>query len=207
MSRVAERIVDAAVALLPDPQVRERYREEWHADLAGAAEVGRTPLRMSYGLALAAVRVAVAQRRQDPLPDAAGTRLAGGRRLLPLQDFVSAALGGVVTIVVSDRPWQGFSSGFAVHPLSMYVWACLALPAAWVVALVVHGAYRWRGLRRMLLGALTVVAAVSFTVMAIAPDLSRAAVVTVLFADTVIVLCGRTVRRVATPRSADSGPS
>ncbi|GAA4209744.1 hypothetical protein [Actinocatenispora rupis] len=61
--RLAYTVVRAATRLVPDPAVRERYREQWFADLDGAAELGLTPARVSLGMAVAAVRLAAADRR------------------------------------------------------------------------------------------------------------------------------------------------
>ncbi|MEV0839261.1 hypothetical protein AB0I55_06835 [Actinocatenispora sera] len=150
-------------------------------------------------MALAAVRL----RRSARID----LRPTGIGRLVLLLDFGAALLGGVLAIAVSDHPWVGFGTGFSIHPLSMYLWGCVMLPAVWVMALAVHGSYRrGRSLlaesRRIVLAALSVVAIVSFTVLLLAPDLSRSAVATVLLVDTTLVLCGRMVRRARTIRAA-----
>ncbi|MBY8850783.1 hypothetical protein [Saccharothrix longispora] len=60
MTRLALAWVRAAAALLPHSR-RERYSEQWRADVEGAREVGLHPL----GVALGALRVA--RRERGPL--------------------------------------------------------------------------------------------------------------------------------------------
>jgi hypothetical protein len=55
LARAAARL---AVALLPTGS-RDRYREEWAADLDGAAGLGLSPRRVALGALAAAVRTAV----------------------------------------------------------------------------------------------------------------------------------------------------
>ncbi|MFD7657636.1 hypothetical protein ACFV4N_26990 [Actinosynnema sp. NPDC059797] len=63
MTRLALALVRAAAALLP-PAERDRYREQWRADVAGAREAGLHPL----GIALGAIRVAHRERGPVLLP-------------------------------------------------------------------------------------------------------------------------------------------
>jgi hypothetical protein len=60
---VARRIVEVAARSLP-ASARDRYREQWLADLQDAAEVGVRPGQIARG----AVAVAVAIQRPSPLP-------------------------------------------------------------------------------------------------------------------------------------------
>jgi hypothetical protein len=55
---LARAIVRAAVAVLPDRGSRVRYREQWLADVDGAAELGMSALPVALGAAAAAVRLA-----------------------------------------------------------------------------------------------------------------------------------------------------
>lgn len=63
MTRLALLIGHLATALLPR-EVRPRHREQWEADIRGAAEIGLSPLRIATGAAVAAVQLAVTTRRQ-----------------------------------------------------------------------------------------------------------------------------------------------
>lgn len=62
-ARLAHTIVRVATRLVPDPVARQRYREQWLADIEGAHELGLAPIRVSLGVAVAAVRLAAADRR------------------------------------------------------------------------------------------------------------------------------------------------
>lgn len=75
MSRLARGIVRAGSAVIPDRAARARYREQWLADVDGAAEVGIAPARIALGAAVAAVRLAAAH----PLHQLPGVSL-GKRR-------------------------------------------------------------------------------------------------------------------------------
>jgi len=57
-ARLARRIIHVAVAVMPDPGTRTRYREQWLADVDGAAQLGMSPLPVALGAAAAAVRIA-----------------------------------------------------------------------------------------------------------------------------------------------------
>lgn len=60
---LARAIVHLATAAIPDPEAYARYREQWLADLDGAAEVGLPALPLALGTLVAAVRIAVAAPR------------------------------------------------------------------------------------------------------------------------------------------------
>jgi hypothetical protein len=62
-ARLASAVVRAGTALMPDPAVRARYREQWLADVDGAADLGLSPLPVALGAAAAAIRLATADRR------------------------------------------------------------------------------------------------------------------------------------------------
>ncbi|MGA8116001.1 MAG: hypothetical protein WCA46_20270 [Actinocatenispora sp.] len=48
MNRLDSILLRLAVALRPK-ETRDRWREQWHADLAGAADLGLDPRRVAYG--------------------------------------------------------------------------------------------------------------------------------------------------------------
>jgi hypothetical protein len=84
--RVALLVVRWAAALLPDPERRARYREQWEADVRGAGDLGLSPLRLALGAATAAARIsttAPSHRRA-----ASGERITAssskGSRMLPI---------------------------------------------------------------------------------------------------------------------------
>src|SRR2546421_8942068 len=62
-ARLARLVVYLGTAVLPDSATRARYREQWLADVDGAAEVGLSPLSVALGAAAAAVRLAVTHPR------------------------------------------------------------------------------------------------------------------------------------------------
>lgn len=64
----ARTLVRAATRLIRDPQLRQRYREQWLADLDGAAELDMAPLRVACGAAAAAVRLATTVPRPAGTP-------------------------------------------------------------------------------------------------------------------------------------------
>ena len=62
-ARLARLVVYLGTAVLPDSATRARYREQWLADVDGAAEVGLSPLSVALGAAAAAVRLAATHPR------------------------------------------------------------------------------------------------------------------------------------------------
>ena len=62
-ARLARLVVYVGAAVLPDSATRVRYREQWLADVDGAAEVGLSPLSVALGAAAAAVRLAATHPR------------------------------------------------------------------------------------------------------------------------------------------------
>jgi hypothetical protein len=65
MSALARGIVRLACAVIADGDTRVRYREQWLADVDGAAEIGIRPTLVAIGAALAACRLAVAPRSRN----------------------------------------------------------------------------------------------------------------------------------------------
>jgi hypothetical protein len=55
---LARSLIHAAVAILPDRASRVRYREQWLADVDGAAELGMSALPVALGAAAAAIQLA-----------------------------------------------------------------------------------------------------------------------------------------------------
>ena len=55
---LARAVIHVAVAILPDGASRVRYREQWLADVDGAAELGMSALPVALGAAAAAVQLA-----------------------------------------------------------------------------------------------------------------------------------------------------
>jgi hypothetical protein len=62
-ARLARAIVRTAVTVMPDPSIRTRYREQWLADVDGAAELGMSPLLLALGAAATAIRLAATDPR------------------------------------------------------------------------------------------------------------------------------------------------
>jgi hypothetical protein len=71
-ARIARWIVAAAASAVPDPDTRARYREQWLADVDGAAELAMSPTRVAVGAAVAAVRLAARSRAESWTPPLAG---------------------------------------------------------------------------------------------------------------------------------------
>jgi hypothetical protein len=63
MSRLARVIVRAAALVVPDRDRRARYREQWLADVEGAAELHLSPVRLAMGAMWTAIRFATTDRR------------------------------------------------------------------------------------------------------------------------------------------------
>lgn len=61
-ARLGRLIVHAATALVPDPHARSRYREQWSADVEGAADIGMSTFSVAFGAAAAALRMAATDR-------------------------------------------------------------------------------------------------------------------------------------------------
>jgi hypothetical protein len=89
-ARLARAIVRLGAGVLPDRGTRGRYREQWLADVDGAAELGLRPLPVAGGAALAAIRLAA----RPPLvagPPAAGRPGQLARRRIGLVQLAVAA--------------------------------------------------------------------------------------------------------------------
>ncbi|MEH1014755.1 hypothetical protein V6U90_16790 [Micromonospora sp. CPCC 206060] len=103
-------VVRCASALLPDPDLRARHREEWQADVHGAHELGLNPLHIAFGTCGAAVRIAIVSRRESPTmlpigPLALALHVIHGqrprRRVLALAAASTVALLGGVALLLA----------------------------------------------------------------------------------------------------------
>ncbi|XVS64066.1 hypothetical protein ACQPYE_38440 [Actinosynnema sp. CA-299493] len=98
-TRLALAVVRVAVLRLPQGQ-RDRYLEQWRADVGGARELGLNPL----GVASGAVRIAHRERRPLLLPIgplALALRLRESTNIgAVLAVLVLANLGGAILLVV-----------------------------------------------------------------------------------------------------------
>ncbi|QQQ76072.1 hypothetical protein IOD16_34335 [Saccharothrix sp. 6-C] len=103
MSRLTTRLALAAVrvaALRLRREQRDRYLEQWRADVAGAGELGLSPL----GVAVGALRIA--SREREPLmlpigPLALALRLRESTNIgAVLAVMVLANLGGAILLVM-----------------------------------------------------------------------------------------------------------
>lgn len=73
--RAALAVARWAAALLPGPERRERYREQWAADVRGAADLGLSPLRLALGTVGAAVRIKASAAKEASATSSKGTRM------------------------------------------------------------------------------------------------------------------------------------
>jgi hypothetical protein len=99
MTRLALALVRAAASRLPRAQ-RDRYLEQWRADVEGAREVGLNPLGVAFG----AIRIATKERRTVMLPIgplALALRLReSGRIGAVLAVMLLANLCGVILLLI-----------------------------------------------------------------------------------------------------------
>lgn len=97
-------LVRLASLLLP-PDRRERYREEWAADLEGAAELGLSPWRHALGVVGAAARISVTSKGpvMHPIgPVALVLKLVGAPRQRVAGFAIASALalaGGIALLI------------------------------------------------------------------------------------------------------------
>lgn len=94
---IAAAVVRAVVATLP-AGVRERYREEWLADLAGARELGLAP----WGVVGGAFGLALGLDREDP-----ATSGMSARRLAFRRARVAVATGTTALLLLLAGVWWG----------------------------------------------------------------------------------------------------
>jgi hypothetical protein len=105
-ARLARAIVYLGSAVIPDASTRARYREQWLADVDGAAEVGLTPIRVAVGAATAAVRMATTDPRSL-------TALMAISLLPRVSDRARRAFGLIQLIVASPYLWAVVYYGYA----------------------------------------------------------------------------------------------
>jgi hypothetical protein len=108
--RIALAVVRCAAALLPDPQLRARYLEQWRTDVHAAADFDLSPLRLALGAASAAVRITASSSKGSttmlPIgPLALALRLVGGshtrQRAVALATLATLALLGGITMLIT----------------------------------------------------------------------------------------------------------
>lgn len=100
--RLARAVVHIAVALVPGAGTRIRYREQWLADVDGAAELGLSALPVALGAAMAAVRLAVA-----------GTRTVAAGLLPTISDRRRLQIGRLQLAVAAPYVWALLFYGYA----------------------------------------------------------------------------------------------
>jgi len=141
---IADVAVRLVAATLP-AGVRERYREEWRADVAGAAEAG-VPAHSVLGGALA---VAIRVDRENPLVSGMTTRRLAFRRLR-----VALATAGVTLLLLLLNLWWSAWTGFDSRDLRALTdssWlgrGLLAVAAVTAVVALVSGIGAFRAMRR-----------------------------------------------------------
>jgi hypothetical protein len=107
--RAARLVVRCAASVLPDREQRDRYSEQWQADVDGAAEFGLSPVRLALGAAGAAVRISVTSTKGSasmlPIgPLAIALKVVGGSRARQRAAalavvFTLTLLGGVALLI------------------------------------------------------------------------------------------------------------
>lgn len=91
--------------LIRDPETRERYREQWRADLDGATELGLDRRSVLLGIAVTCVRLRYTTRKAHTMlpigPLAIALRRFGNRGQVVVATSLSVLmlLGGVVMLV------------------------------------------------------------------------------------------------------------
>lgn len=120
--RLALGVARIAAVLLP-AAARNRYREQWQADVRGAADLGLSPLRLAAGTITAAIQLAGTSGK-GTLMLAAGNaglvlRSLGGlwvrNRLAILQLGLAALYGSVLLLYVASRVRLGISHHELTH--------------------------------------------------------------------------------------------
>ncbi|GAA4729615.1 hypothetical protein [Phytohabitans rumicis] len=109
--RAALAVVRCAAALLPDPEQRARYLEQWRADVQAAADFDLSPLRLALGAMSAAPRIAAPSSKGSttmlPIgPLALALRVVGGSRVRQRTAALAVLsaltlLGGIAMLVTS----------------------------------------------------------------------------------------------------------
>ncbi|MEJ3744790.1 hypothetical protein WEI85_16025 [Actinomycetes bacterium KLBMP 9797] len=97
--------------MLPDPRQRARHREEWLADVTGAADLDLSPLRVALGAVGAAARLAATSSKGSMImqpvgPLALAMRLVGGsharQRAVALAALLTLTLLGGLTLLITS---------------------------------------------------------------------------------------------------------
>jgi hypothetical protein len=98
-------VIRLLTTLIRDPDLRERYREQWAADLDGAAELGLTRRAVVLGIATTCVRLRFATRKAHAMlpigPLAIALRHFGnrGQALVVTALSLFLLLGGVLLLI------------------------------------------------------------------------------------------------------------
>lgn len=120
---VASAIVTAISATIP-PFARERYREEWMADLAGARELELPESSVVGGAAMTALTI----NRSDPLVTGITTARLVARRMRWAAAFLgSAAVLGFGGFVRGDFSLRGDDGSLALAPIGFAIQSTAAL--------------------------------------------------------------------------------
>lgn len=188
MSAVAERLVRLAARTLP-AAVRDRYREEWLADLAGAADAGVSRTSIAVG----ALTTAITIDRLDPAVSGLALGVVFRHRLR-----VAAGLGLAGLVLLAGwYLYGGYSSlgGVVASAGVVVLLGALALAAAGVVALLGAAAVAARSGRAaisvvlvlvpVLAGALVVTRLVGVLLLVAAPVALLLAIVSVALSGSV----------------------
>lgn len=141
----AEILIGAVAHTLP-VLARERYREEWLADLAGARELGLAPGSIVGG----AVMTAISIDRTDPRVSGISRSVLSANRLR----WAAAFLGSAAVLGVGSYVWGGYTFApfvlldFAVKIISLIfvTLGLFALLGAITVGIDVHGKRSLRAL-------------------------------------------------------------
>ena len=102
--RAALAISRFASAALPVSDARSRYREQWEADIRGAADMGLSPLRLALGTAMAAFQLAATTRNGTSVLAsgnmALAIRAAGAPRVRTSLAIAQLVLGALYVVVL-----------------------------------------------------------------------------------------------------------
>lgn len=120
--RLALAVSRFASAALPVSEARTRYREQWEADIRGAADVGLSPLRLALDTAAAALQLAVTTRKGTAVLASGNTalviRAAGAPCLRTGLAVAQLGLGGLYAVVLVMYAASRIRLGLGHHELT-----------------------------------------------------------------------------------------
>jgi len=131
---IAASVVRAVAATLP-AGVRDRYREEWTADAAGASELGVSRI----GVVVGALGVAVRLDREDPVVSGIPAGRLAARRL---RVALAAAAIGLLLLLAYFWVWAGDTGGDGPMAITGTVLLGIAWGAGLVAAIALVGVVR-----------------------------------------------------------------